>query len=165
MQIDPQLLQTISIIVAIASVVIAFIIGVRSIRASAVSRKASVFISYQAQAYDEQFLISHLEFLTEWSWKDYEEFIQKYGPRTNPKAYAKFLSILGFYEGMARLLKKNIIEIDLMPESMAILIIRFGEKIEPMSKEMVKDFGRTEGHELIRFLYNEVRKQQRLSEN
>ncbi len=158
------MLQTISIIVAICSVVIAFIVGVRSIRTFAVSRKASVFISYQAQAYDEQFLVSHLEFLNEWSWKDYEEFIQKYGPRTNPKAYAKFLSILGFYEGMARLLRKGIIEIDLMPESMAILVIRFVEKIKPMSKEMVKDFGRTEGEELIRFLYDEVQKQQRLSE-
>ncbi|MFX1486975.1 MAG: hypothetical protein ACFFBS_07790, partial [Promethearchaeota archaeon] len=69
----------------------------------------------------------------------------------------------GFYEGMARLLRKGIIEIDLMPESMAILVIRFVEKIKPMSKEMVKDFGRTEGEELIRFLYDEVQKQQRLS--
>ncbi|MFW9984329.1 MAG: hypothetical protein ACFFCB_06315 [Candidatus Odinarchaeota archaeon] len=164
MQVDPQLLQSISIIVAICSIVLAFIIGVRSLRNASISRKASVFISYQTQAYDKQLLVDHIEFIG-WSWKDYGEFMQKYGPQTNPEAYAKFLSILGFYEGMARLLKKKIIEIDLMPESMAILVVMFVEKIKPMSEQIVNGFGRAKGFELIKFLYDEVQKQQRLSEN
>lgn len=165
MQVDPQLLQSISILVAIISIIVAFIIGVRSIRNFAVSRKASVFISYQTQAYDHQFLLNMTEIINEWSWKSFEDFWQKYGPQTNPEAYAKFISVSGFYEGMARLLKKNIIDIDLMPAVMSVGIIMFWDKIKPMSVQMTKQIGSTEGFHLAQFLYDTVKKRQQVQED
>ncbi len=165
MQIDPQLLQTISIFVAISSIIVAFIIGVRSIRNFTVSRKASVFISYQTQAYNHQFLRNMTEIINEWSWKNFEDFWQKYGPQTNPESYAKFISVSGFYEGMARLLKKNIIDIDLMPVVMSIGIIMFWDKIKPMSAQMGKYLGITEGIDLAQFLYDRVKSRQHERKN
>lgn len=159
MQIDPQILQTISIIVAVISIIVAFIIGIRSIRNFTVSRKAQVFISYQTQAYSQQRMIDLMEILNQWSWKDYDDFFQKYGPRTNPEAYAKFISVGGFYEGMARLLKKKIIDLDLMPENMAIGIVMFWEKIEPLKEGLIRDFKRSQSIELLEYLYNTVKTQ------
>ncbi len=157
------MLQIISIIVALGSIVFAFVIGFRSIRNFAISRKASVFISFQTQAYDKQFLVDQIEIVRKWSWKDYEEYRQKYGPQTNPDAYAKFISVGSFYEGMARLLKKQIIDIDLMPETMAIGVIMFWDKIKSISAQMAKDFQRSEGIKHLEYLYDEVKKQHPMS--
>jgi hypothetical protein len=165
LQVDPQLLQGISILVAIISIIVAFIIGVRSIRNFAVSRKASVFISYQTQAYNQQFLLNLMEILNKWSWENFEDFWQKYGPQTNPDAYAKFISVSGFYEGMARLLKKKIIDIDLMPAVMSIGIIMFWDKIKPMSAQLAKQLGSTEGLHLAQFLNDRVKTRQLIHEN
>lgn len=158
MELDPQILQTISIIVAIISIVVAFIVGTRSIRNLAVSRKASVFISYQNRAYDKQFILDRAEIYYKWSWKNYDDYKQKYGPKTNPEAFAKFISVAGYYEGLARLLKKGIIEFELVPSAMKIGIIAFYEKFKPISNQMIKDLGQSEVFELIEYLYYEVRK-------
>lgn len=136
MQVDTQVFQLISIIVAILSIVVAFIIGIRSIRNLAISRKASVFIKYQTQAYNKQLMIDQMEIFNKWSWKDYDDFRQKYGPQTNPEAYAKFISVTGFFEGLARLSKKGIIADDLIPEMVAIGIIMFYEKTRSIQKDM-----------------------------
>jgi hypothetical protein len=157
LQLDPQLLQAISIIVAICSIIVAFIIGVRSIRNFAVSRKASVFISFQTQAYSKQLMLDQMEILNKWSWKDSSDFWQKYGPRTNPEAYAKFISVLGFYEGMARLLRKGIIDLDLIPEVMAIGVVMFWEKTESLLGQMFQGLIRAESAGLLDYLYNLIK--------
>ena len=157
MQLDPQILEIISIIIAIISIIIAFIIGTRSIRNYSISRKADVFINYQNQAYDKEFILDRIEIYYKWSWKNYEDFTQKYGPLTNPEAYAKFISVVGYYEGLPRLLKKNIIEIDLVPEVMKIGILAFYEKFKPISKQMAEDLGQSEVFEVLDYLYYKIK--------
>ncbi|MFW9831666.1 MAG: hypothetical protein ACFFD8_07825 [Candidatus Thorarchaeota archaeon] len=159
MQVDPQLLQTISIIVAIISVIVAFIIGIRSIRNYSVSRKASVFISYQTQAYNKQLMFDQMEIFNKWSWKDYDDFWQKYGPQTNPEAYAKFISVTGFFEGLARLLKKGIIDDDLIPEMVAISIVMFYEKTRSIQEKIFGSLIRPESADLLDYLYNRIKSQ------
>ena len=90
-----------------SSIVVAFIIGIRSYRNLATTRKASVFINFQSQAYSKELMMDQMAIFNKWSWKDYDDFRQKYGPETNPEAYAKFISVVGFFEGLARLLKKE----------------------------------------------------------
>ena len=151
-----QILQIISISVAICSIVVAFIIGLRSIQNFTTSRKASVFINYQSQAYDKQQMLDQMEIFNKWSWKNYEDFRQKYGPATNPEAYAKFISVIGFYEGLARLLKKGIIVDDLIPEMVAISIVMFYEKTRTIQKEMFEILIRPESANLLDYLYNQI---------
>ncbi len=149
-----QILQIISISVAVCSIVVAFIIGLRSIQNFTTSRKASVFINYQSQAYNKQQMLDQMEIFNKWSWKNYEDFRQKYGPATNPEAYAKFISVIGFYEGLARLLKKGIIEDDLIPEMVAISIVMFYEKTRTIQNEMFEILVRPESANLLDYLYN-----------
>lgn len=160
MQVDPQIFQTISIIVTISSVVVAFIIGIRSIRNFAVSRKASVFISYHSQAYNKQLMMDQMEIFNKWSWKDYDDFWQTYGPQTNPEAYAKFISVAGFFEGLARLLKKGIIDEDLIPEMVAVSIVMFHEKTRSIQEEVFGPIIRPESADLFKYLYNLIKGQQ-----
>ncbi|MFX0169616.1 MAG: hypothetical protein ACFE89_09725 [Candidatus Hodarchaeota archaeon] len=159
MQVEPQILQIISIIVATGSVIVAFVIGIRSIRNYTVSRKASLFISYQAQAYNKQLMMDQMEIFNKWSWKDYDDFWQKYGPQTNPEAYAKFISVAGFFEGLARLLKKGIIDDDLIPEMVAISIVMFHEKTRSIQEEVFGRLIRPESAGLFDYLYNLIKAQ------
>jgi hypothetical protein len=149
-----QILQIVSILVAISSIVVAFTIGIRSIRNFTTSRKATVFINYQSQAYNKELMLDQMEIFNKWSWKDYEDFRQKYGPETNPEAYAKFIAVVGFYEGLARLLKKGIIDDDLIPEMVAISIAMFYEKTRTIQKDMFGILIRPESANLLDYLYN-----------
>ncbi|UCE80848.1 MAG: hypothetical protein JSV94_06845 [Methanobacteriota archaeon] len=157
MQIDSQLLQAMSIIVAIISIVVAFIIGIRSIRNFSTSRKASVFISYQTQAYDKELMRDQIEIVNDWSWKDVDDFRHKYGPQANPEAYAKFVSVAGFYEGLARLLRKGIIDDDLIPEMVAVGIVMFHEKTRSIQKDVFGSLVRQESADLLDYLYNRIK--------
>jgi hypothetical protein len=66
---------------------------------------------------------------------------------------------------MARLLQTQIIDIDLMPETMAIGVIMFWDKIKPIFTRMAKDYQRSEGFELLEYLYDEVKKQHPMSKD
>ncbi|NPE07636.1 MAG: hypothetical protein GNW80_05100 [Asgard group archaeon] len=158
MQVD-QVFQIISIIVAVGSIVVAFIVGIRSIRNFTTSRKASLFISYQTKAYDKQLMLDQMEIYNKWSWKDYDDFWQKYGPQTNPEAYAKFISVTGFFEGLARMLKKRLIDYDLIPEAVAISIVMFYEKTRSIQEKIFGILIRQESADLLEYLYNEIKAQ------
>ena len=44
------------------------------------------------------------------SWVDFEDFLSKYGPDTNPEAYDKIRSLGAFYEGIGVLVNRKLIE-------------------------------------------------------
>jgi hypothetical protein len=89
-------------------------------------------------------------------WKDYEDFMQKYGPKANPKAWYSMGAVGAFYEGIGVLVYRGLIDIDLVAELMARRITMYWEKISPISLEMGKRMNQPVDMRL-EYLYNEVK--------
>jgi hypothetical protein len=154
---DLQLdLQTISILIAAGSVVIGVFMSLLSLRNFTRSRLASVFLDFHKQA-NKEFLEDVNEIITVWTWNNYEEFMEKYGPRTNPKAYLKFLHVGSFFDSMGKLLQTNVASAKLIPEALAVFAMAYWEKAGPLEQQMSHSWRDSGVFDSTKFLYETVR--------
>ncbi|UCH03560.1 MAG: hypothetical protein JSW05_08135 [Candidatus Thorarchaeota archaeon] len=153
MQLD---LQTFSILIAAMSVVVGVIMSILSLRNFTKSRQASVFLEFHKQV-DKEFLEDMSEIIVQWDWTSYSDFRAKYGPRTNPSAYAKFLYIGSFFNSMGTLLLTKVTDVRLVPETLAVLAMSWYEKIESIGEEMVSGWRTSESMDSSRFLYDTLK--------
>ena len=167
--IDVLAIQMISVVVAAISVVIGVINSILMSRRAAKTaqttletRQAQFFMQIFDHFNEPEFYNKLADFLT-WNWKDYDDFIKKYGPETNPKAWYSSGSIASFFEGIGVLVYQNLIDVDLVGELMSRHVIRFWEKMKPISKEMRRRFNLPKIDEKTEYLYNEMlKREQRL---
>ena len=150
--------ETISLFIAAAAVAFGVIIGVATVRSEAGTRRAQLFLEFHTKAYDKKFVKDLLEVNTHWTWKDAEEFFKKYGPETNPEAFALFVSVGSYFDGMGLLLKRRLIDVNVLPELMATAILAFWEKTRPIAREFGELTRRPRTFDSIEYLYREVRK-------
>lgn len=153
-------LQTVSIVIAASSVVVGVIVSLFSIRNVGRSRQASLFSAFQNQAYDKEFIKDMTRINEVWSWDSAEDFFAKYGPGADPDAFASFVTVGMYYDGMGRLLREKLIDKRLIPEFLIVAIIHFGNKIKRDSRKMEEMFGSPLAFDNIEYLYDEVRMMQ-----
>ncbi len=154
----PITLDQIGIFIAAISVVVGVILGLQSAKDWSKDRNASLFLQYQLQAFNTEFMENLIEINSLWSWKDNMEFWTKYGPESNPKKFAKFSVVGTVFDSMGVLLKRKYIPVDMVPELMIIGIISFWEKVAPISTQLSIDMQRPHAFENIEYLVNEARK-------
>ena len=75
------------------------------------------------------------EVFNNWSWKDYNDFMEKYGPDTNPEKWKVLMSVTAIFEEMGVLATHGSIDIQLVYDMMASYPIRLWDKIEPIIDE------------------------------
>jgi hypothetical protein len=150
-------LQTISIIVAAASVVIGVIMSVLSLRNYTKSRRASIFLEFHKQA-DQKFLEDMFEVVGEWSWSSYEQFMAKYGPTANSKNWAMFVHVSSFFDSMGKLIEDKIADAELIPEALAVMTMAWWEKIEPIQTDLAKRWRSSDSLDSSKFLYETLKK-------
>ncbi len=154
----PITLDQIGIFIAAISVVVGVILGLQSAKDWSKDRNASLFLQYQLQAFNTEFMENLIEINSLWSWQDSMEFWTKYGPESNPKEFAKFSVVGTVFDSMGVLLKRKYIPVDMVPELMIIGIITFWEKVGPISTQMSTDMQRPHAFENIEYLVNEILK-------
>jgi hypothetical protein len=59
----------------------------------------------------------------DYEYRDFEDFWGKYGSESNREAWSKWQSVARLFNGIGVLLKKNMIDIELVEELMAVIII------------------------------------------
>ena len=130
----------------------------RSMRETEIeTRQANLFMQIYDHYYDEDFLSKLNEIVYRWDWKGFDDFWHKYGPSTNAEAFARWDSVGSYFKGIGVLLKKNLIDLDLVDELMGTSIRKYWEKSSSFVKEArVRDWPHSlEG---VEYLYNELQK-------
>ncbi len=159
LQVDPQ---TLSIVIAATSVVIGVIFSIASIyastRNSARSRQATIFMKFHEVVSDKEFLDDFQQVVSLWDWEDASEYVQKYGPATNPESYAKFVRITTQFDSMGTLVKNKLTDIAFMPRGVAIMVTSYWDKYNPIALELESMWGNTNIFGEIEYLYNEIKK-------
>ncbi len=159
-------IQTVSIAIASASVLIGVVYYFFEMRNQSrmrqteiETRQANLFMQIYVEYYNEDFLTNLNEVVFSWNYKDFDDFWQKYGPLANPKAFARYDAVGSYFKGIGVLLKKNLIDLNLVDELMGTSIRRFWEKFESYIKEFrVREWPRS--MEGVEYLYNELKKRE-----
>jgi len=78
---------------------------------------------------------------------DFDDFWQKYGGTSNREVYSKWQSIARLFNGIGVLVKKNMVDIELVEELLAVIIIVSWTNMSPIVygfREWTKTQGRTQ---------------------
>ena len=92
---------------------------------------------------------------------DLDDFWTKYGPETDPDAFATWASIAAFYAGIGVLVQREMIDIDMVDHLMGWSVITTWEKMSPEIYESRKAGRRKFSSSLwkdFEYLYNEINK-------
>ena len=155
-------IQTISIVIAAASIVIGVSDSIlrsryarEERRRELETRQAQLFMQIFDNFHQPEFLDKFADFLT-WHWNDYKDFMERYGPK-NPKAWYSFGSIAAFFEGIGVLVHRKFIDADLVSQLMARHIVLFWERTRPISEGLRKQFKLPEVDIWVEYLYNKIK--------
>ena len=151
-------IQTVSIGIAAVSVFIAAINFVISSRKADEQRQSQLFLQlydrWQGQEYQEQFRKA----LYVRDWNDWDDYIQKYGPREDPEGYPKAMSLLAFFEGLGVMVKENLIDINLVDATLYRHTRLYWERIEALVLESRQRLSSPELNDHLEYLYHELKR-------
>ncbi|MHA2380833.1 MAG: DUF4760 domain-containing protein [Candidatus Thorarchaeota archaeon] len=122
------------------------------------------------EAYRSPELRTRINTVINQEWKDPDDFWKRYGQDTNPEAWTNWQSVAGFFHGIGVLLKKGLIDISLVEELLANIVLVSWVRMEPIVREFRDTWsfkfegrGRSERHKMysgFEYLYNELLKRE-----
>ncbi|MHA1939540.1 MAG: DUF4760 domain-containing protein [Candidatus Thorarchaeota archaeon] len=144
---------SVSIVIASASVVFGVILAIMQMRDQNKTRQAQLFMEIYEQFSRSGFL--------DWSFKVREAFISHEGegsPEIWETSRGNVLSVLAYYEGVGVLVKRNLVDINLVADLISTPCIFLWEAIESWVMWRRELFERPQTWEWIEYLYHEIRK-------
>lgn len=155
--------QTISIVIAAASVVIAALATIIQNRKTEKSRKTEL-LAMLFSPFNDPVLVSHWnEIVNHWKWKDYDDYWEKYGQK-NIEA-SKLISTASFFNSLGLLVKMGLLDIDIVRRWSPEACLWFWEKTKPIffeARKRLKAAGRAEYRiwKNVEYLYDEMQKRE-----
>lgn len=159
--------ETISVVVAATSVVVAAITTMiqsrkteRMRETEVETRQASLFMQLYEHWSRAEFIHDLNEIIDKWEWTDYDDFKKK--GYFEPTQWAKVNSIASFIEGLAVIIRMELIDINsLVSMGMwSYYIMGFWEKVEPIMRELRKRWNVPSMGEWLEWLVNELKKRE-----
>lgn len=147
-------IQTVSIVIASAGVFAAAIYYILQIRHQKKMRQSDLVLRLYATFGSNEFQERWTEFIKD-NYEDYNDFVKKYGVRSNPAPESAWL-----FEALGVLLKNKLIEIGLVDDLFTGPTKWFWEKLKPIAKDTRKQFNYPQYAEHIEHLYNETKKRE-----
>ena len=154
--------ETISIVIAAASVVVAAFSMIQQNREAKRLRQTELFMPIYSRFQEKEFNKLLMDIMSNWEWEDFDDFMEKYGPETNLEACASFFTVLGFYDVVGVLLMRKQIDPTLVYNLMPASPVRFWEKMGTIIKEGRKSWWTPRFMPPSEYLANEMMKRQQL---
>lgn len=130
-------IQTISIVLAGIGIFIAAMNSIYSSREARQQRQTEIEtrqIDTYMRTVGRLDMRDYVEVVYRQEWTDYDDWLEKFGPRTNPQAFASLWSLLRYYRNLGVLAKRNIIDIGLMYDQLSGTSYRAWDKVEPLTR-------------------------------
>jgi hypothetical protein len=94
-------------------------------------------------------------------YKDYDDFVQKYGSLYGGKPEANALrTLLNWADGLGMLLKRDLVDLDIVVDSYGGIAEVFWEKVKPLVEGYRKDTHYQHHYESFEYLVNVIEKRQ-----
>lgn len=111
--------------------------GLKAQETTLETRQAQLFMQIFHRFYEPDFFDKYTQVLS-WQWTDYNDFMSKYGWKTNPEAWYSEGSVAAYFEGIGLLVYMELLDVKLVHGLLFRHVKLFGEKINPVSVEMRK---------------------------
>jgi hypothetical protein len=155
-------IQTVSIGIASASVVIGVVYYIFQIRHQTKVRQTDLIMRLYATLGSKEFVENDVSIFNQ-EVNDFQGFMLKYG--SFPKfmespEYVPYMMDSEFFEGVGILLRRKLVDIELVDDLFSSPIITIWEKTLPMTKALREYFKRPQLAEWFEYLYNEMKKRE-----
>ena len=127
-------LQTISVVIAAVSIVIATSYNALTLRNNNRTRQAQLYVQIFDKLRTEEFIGTWIEVMYHQDFKDFEEWMNKYGPIKNPGTATKLFSVGILYQTIGMLAREKLIDPSLVFQENPWVALETWEKIESVVK-------------------------------
>jgi hypothetical protein len=162
--------QSVSVVVAAVGLLIAAINQIYTSRQANVqrqteiqTRQAELFMQLYEQWKSPEFRLAVVQMVFHYSWDDINDFMERYGPQTNPETWVNvFIRQATFYEGVGVLVEQGLIDINLVDRLLHNTIIYFWEHMGPILTEMRKNqaLGEQPYYDSAEYLYRLIKRRE-----
>jgi len=121
------------------------------------TRQAQLFMQVYNRFNSRAFVSQLNEIRFRWSYTDLDDFMEKYGPKTNPEANDSMGSTIYFFEGIGVLMKKGLIDTEFVDDLMSGVIVSLWDKFGPMIIEQRERYNWPTAAEWFEYLYNQIK--------
>jgi hypothetical protein len=152
-------ISTLSVVVAAASVLVGVIFALMQLRDFVRTRQTDLvmrlYSAYGSREFQEAWVETlRLEF------KDYNDYLRKYGATSEKPVYTSVNMVAAFFEGIGILLRRKLVNIDLVDDLFSSDIIITWQKMKPIVDGWRKHFNRPQISEWFEYLYNEMERRE-----
>jgi hypothetical protein len=154
--VDAQTLQTASIIITCAGILVAVIYYVLQLRHQSRMRQTDLVMRLYATFESSEFQKANFEIQGLELTTDFDAYLKKYGQEHRVAVSTQ----AAYYEGIGVLLHRKLIDIGLVDDLLSTPIISTWEKIEPIVKARREQLKRPQIFEWFEYLYNEMQKRE-----
>lgn len=144
-------------IMSVSGILLGVFFGLRQLRDIVKSRNTDLFVDLYNQLTSREFQRMYNDIMYNYRWVDYEDWLSKYGPDSNPEAWANFNSVGYFFDGIGVLVHKKLIDIQLVDDLMSSAVIWLWEKTGPIIKERRLRRNRPQIWEWVEYLYYRIK--------
>jgi len=152
-------ISTLSIMIASISVVLGVIFAVLQLRDLVKTRQTDLIMRLYSAYGSREFQEAWVETLR-LEFKDYNDFLKKYGATSEKPAYTSVNMVASFFEGIGILLRRQLANIDLVDDLFSSDIIITWRKMKPLVEGWRKHFNRPQISEWFEYLYNEMQRRE-----
>ena len=152
-------ISTLSVVVAAASVLVGVIFALMQLRDFVRTRQTDLvmrlYSAYGSREFQEAWVETlRLEF------KDYNDYLRKYGATSEKPVYTSVNMVAAFFEGIGILLRRKLVNMDLVDDLFSSDIIITWQKMKPIVDGWRKHFNRPQISEWFEYLYNEMKRRE-----
>jgi hypothetical protein len=149
-------LQTIALIVGIAYYLIIMRNSQRAQQLQLETRQAQFFMDIYETYRSLDFRKQWNEVRFQWEWDDFDDYWKRYGPDTDNMAVRG--AVFGYYEGIGVLIRKGLIDAELVAELLAETMISIWEKYEDVIMEQRRVLDSPTAWNDLEYLYDMMAK-------
>jgi len=146
-------IQTVSITIASASVMLAAVYYVFQVRHQSRTRDTELVMRLYATFSKKEFQQEYRQHMNGFqSGKSYQELAEKHGTIAPEEGF--------FFEGLGVLLHRKLIDISLVDDLFSGWIARYWEAVKPFAEDARKTLNYPQYAEWVEYLYNEMKKRE-----
>ena len=155
-------IQTVSIMLASASVMAGIAFYAFQIRHQTRIRRTDLIVRINPWFnISPKELMENANTVMTLGYKDYDDFVQKYGSLYGGKPEANAVRmLLNWADGIGILLKRNLVDLDIVVDSYGGIAQAFWEKVKPLVEGYRKETNYSRWWEYLEYFYNETKKYQ-----
>jgi len=148
--------STVSIVIASSGVLVAVLYYALQIRHQNRMRQTDMLMRLYS-TWGSEDLQKAAWTVLELKFKDYDDYVKKYGTSGTPTNVAIF-KVAWFFNGIGVLLQGNLADIKLVDKLFGYMVIWLWEMMKPIVEGERKQFNQPKSLEWFEYLYNEIKK-------